>query len=344
MQDKSSRIKPFGDEVLRALANLRQHYDALIAARRSVRTLPYNMRWRTVSGRDYLYRDRDRIGNGSSLGPRGPETEAIFAEFVANRDLWRLQEAGAATKTLESCRVAVALGAPALASPAARIARELETRGLLGSHVMVVGTNALPAYEVEAAAFIGAPDATEDFDVAWTSAEPAEDGKGLWQALKAVDETYTVNTERTFQALNAEAYAIEVLIAPSKAGGFRDRDAPRPIPLEEQEWLLLGHPVEQVVVARDRSAARLVVPDPRYFALHKLWMAEQAKRNPLKRPKDRKQGIALLNAVAERMPQYPLDTAFVSGLPEALVPMFNEWATAVGWQPSSRKMPSWLMG
>ncbi|MEZ5455818.1 MAG: hypothetical protein R3F04_06860 [Lysobacteraceae bacterium] len=55
MQDKSSKIKPFGDETLPALANLRQHYDALIAARRSVRALPYNMRWRTVSGRDYLY-------------------------------------------------------------------------------------------------------------------------------------------------------------------------------------------------------------------------------------------------------------------------------------------------
>ena len=62
MQDKSSKIKPFGDETLPALANLRQHYDALIAARRSVRALPYNMRWRTVSGRDYLY----LAGNGRS--------------------------------------------------------------------------------------------------------------------------------------------------------------------------------------------------------------------------------------------------------------------------------------
>src|SRR3546814_3951594 len=95
-------------------------------------------------------------------------------------------------------------------------------------------------------------------------------------------------------ARNARAYEVELLVAPSRAETLSDRDQPRPIPLEEQEWLLLGRPVDQVVGCRDGSPARIVAPDPRWFALHKLWMSEQAKRNPLKRPKDRKQGLALL--------------------------------------------------
>jgi hypothetical protein len=57
----------------------------------------------------------------------------------------------------------------------------------------------------------------------------------------------------------------------------------------------------------------------------RLWMAAQAKRNPLKRPKDRLQGLALLDAVAEAMPHYPLDPNFEAGLPEGLVPYFAEW-------------------
>jgi hypothetical protein len=57
----------------------------------------------------------------------------------------------------------------------------------------------------------------------------------------------------------------------------------------------------------------------------RLWMAAQAKRNPLKRPKDRLQGLALLDAVAEVMPHYPLDPKFESELPEGLVPYFAEW-------------------
>ena len=57
----------------------------------------------------------------------------------------------------------------------------------------------------------------------------------------------------------------------------------------------------------------------------RLSMAAQAKRNPLKRPKDRLQGLALLDAVAEAMPHYPLDPNFEAELPEDLVPYFAEW-------------------
>ena len=54
-------------------------------------------------------------------------------------------------------------------------------------------------------------------------------------------------------------------------------------------------------------------------------MSEQAKRNPLKRPKDRKQGLALLDAVAEAMPHYPLDAAFEATIPPELQASFENW-------------------
>lgn len=87
----------------------------------------------------------------------------------------------------------------------------------------------------------------------------------------------------------------------------------------------LGRPVDQVVGCRDGSPARIVAPDPRWFALHKLWMSAQAKRNPLKRPKDEAQGYALLDAVKIAMPHYPLDEAFRSEIPNELEPMMDAW-------------------
>lgn len=120
--------------------------------------------------------------------------------------------------------------------------------------------------------------------------------------LKAVDPTFTINNERDFQARNAKAYEVELLVAPSRANTLGAKDRPRPVPLPEQGWLLLGRLVDQVIGCRDGSPARIVTPDPRWFALHKLWMSAQAKRNPLKRPKDRTQGLALLDAVATAMP------------------------------------------
>jgi hypothetical protein len=50
------------------------------------------------------------------------------------------------------------------------------------------------------------------------------------------------------------------------------------------------------------------------------WMAVQAKRNPLKRSKDRLQGLALLDAVAEAMPHYPLDPNFEADCPRTWRP------------------------
>lgn len=53
-----------------------------------------------------------------------------------------------------------------------------------------------------------------------------------------------------------------------------------------------------MVIGRDGGAARLIVPDPRYFALHKLWLAEKPGRSATKAPKDRSQGLLVLDALA----------------------------------------------
>ena len=166
--------------------------------------------------------------------------------------------------------------------------------------------------------------------MAWVAVGGDPHDNPVWAMLKAVDPTYTVNTERRFQARNARAFEFELLAAPSRLPGMGRRDQPRPVPLMEQEWLLNGRPVSHVVIARDASPARLVVPDPRWFALQKLWLSAQEKRDPLKRRKDERQGMAVLDAVADAMPHYALDAAFEGKLPVELVPHFARWRARRG--------------
>ena len=59
----------------------------------------------------------------------------------------------------------------------------------------------------------------------------------------------------------------------------------------------------------------MVAPEPRLFGLHKLWLAEQPDREPLKKGRDRAQGRAVLRLILERLPQYPLDARVLRGLP-----------------------------
>ncbi len=205
--------------------------------------------------------------------------------------------------------------------------------GLLGNSLIVVGTNAMLAYSLEATlSFEGEDVTTDDFDMAWTGSDNL-DLQVVWPMLKKVDDTYTVNTERPFQARNAKGFEFELLTAPSKLATASKRDRPSPLSLPEQEWLLNGRFIDHVVVARDGSPARLIVPDPRWFALQKCWMAEQAKRDPAKRSKDARQGKKLLEVVAARMPQFLLNEDFEAELPDELRPFYDNWKNSAGHLP-----------
>jgi hypothetical protein len=347
LRDKSlmpSTVTPFTDEQTRLLVNLEQQYEVWIEAERLLAALPYGMRWKTSAGREYLYEIRDRAGNGRSIGPRSPETEAVLADYRQHREQAADRRDGSAGRLAESGRLYRALRLPMIPSQAAAILREADRRSLLGSHLLVVGTNAMAAYAIEAAGRFDAPDETEDFDMSWIaplagSGEADANSAPIWDMLHAVDTTYTVNSERPFQARNAKAYEVEILTAPSRIGGPGRRDRPRPHSLPEQEWLLNGTMVSQTVVARDGSPARLVVPDPRWFALQKLWMSAQDKRNPLKRPKDARQGNVLLDVVADAMPRFPLDADFEACLPPELEPHYSAWKETRAGKPRASR--SW---
>lgn len=325
---------PFTEEQLRTLVNLGQGYDPWVQSTRKRRELPYGMQWKTVSGQDYLYEMRDRKGNGRSLGPRSPQTEEQHRQYQEKRADVDGRISSALERLQQNSKIARALRLPGLAQEAGKILVEFDIRAMLGSNFMVAGTNAILAYNLEAGGtiIIGADMATDDFDLLWsrdhsTSLMATDASPSILDALKAVDETYTVNEERPFQLRNRNAYEVEILVPPSELDALPKADRIRPAPMNEVEWLLLGQPVDQVVPTKGGSAARIVAPDPRMFALQKLWLAEKPSRDSLKKPKDRRQGDALLDACAKgELPRHPLSAAFVESLPVALLPHYRRWA------------------
>ena len=317
-------ITPFSDEQLRALVNLRQRYEVWRDTERALRALPYDLRIKSVNGKQYLYEIADRSGNGKSLGPLDEQRQAQFDRYHTEKDALQARRDSTRAALAESGKIARAVRVPQMASDAGPILREADIRGLFDGALMVAGTNCMVAYALEAGGTIDAADETLDFDLAWTSLTELG-GTPVWSLLKAVDSTFTLNTERTFQARNAKAYEVELLAAPSRAVTLSRRERPRPIPMAEQEWTLRGKPVDQIAICRNASAVRLVAPDPRWFALFKLWLSRQEKRNRFKRGKDRQQGHTVLDAVAEAMPHYPLDADFVASIPPELMPFWEEW-------------------
>lgn len=63
--------------------------------------------------------------------------------------------------------------------------------------------------------------------------------------------------------------------------------------IEGLHWLAAAPKMSQIAVGEDGFPVRLVVPDPRVFALHKVWLSLQTDRSPLERKRDFRQGDAV---------------------------------------------------
>lgn len=307
----------------RIAANLAEAYGPWMEACRA--TQGDRWRWKKVNGEDYLYRLFYGSNTGTSLGRRSPETEALYDRM---RNLEQRQANGE-KRLLVLGRMYRAARLPVLAAFVGSLLREFDTLGILGDQIMVVGTHALGAYEIEAGRSLESGlHATEDLDVSWVGAQASAreaSPPSLLQAMKKVDASWTVSMERTFQVVNKKGESVDVLIAPSLLNNYPDQEAIRAIDQESQEELLGGQRISQVVADLSGRPARLVAPDPRLFAVHKWLLAQAPDRAAVKRRKDQQQALAVRQLVEVGMPALPFDTAFIRRLSPRMRAAWKQW-------------------
>lgn len=81
---------------------------------------------------------------------------------------------------------------------------------------------------------------------------------------------------------------------------------------------MAGRGFTAVTIAGNGLPMRMVAADPRFFAAHKLWMAERGDREPEKRGRDRLQAHAIAALLAGPLSTLPLDDSALSQLPPPL--------------------------
>lgn len=344
MQYSHSDFGPFSADAGRVAANLEAAYDQWLDARQQLAAMPVSMYWQAKASGDYLAIKQQSLSPGTTVGPRSEQTEARLIEFTRRKA--QLKQRVSETDATIGDRAAQyrALRLPPIPDRQAEIVRALDVAELLRNDLMVVGTNAFIAYSLLCnARFPTGVEETEDFDLAWCrgsgvslarkSAAPPE-RSSLMAVLQGVDSTFRLNKKKPYQAINASSYEVELLMAPSLAPLPKTEVFEPLVSLPEQEWLLRGRPLSVVVATMRLRACPLYVPDPRWMALHKIWLSKKPERNALKKPKDLRQGNVLLSACRYFLADtYPLDIDFVLELPAELRELFNEWAHASGFDP-----------
>lgn len=288
--------------------------------------------WNTSKGRRYLYEKRE--GKLRSLGPETAELRKKKADHDQRVKELRARLRPLASRIKKVAPVNRALGIGHLPSIAAKILREIDMEGLLGSHIMVVGTNALYAYETAAGVRVGGEHvATSDADLLWDarrSLQLSSAGvvrrQGFMSILKRADSTFVA--QHGLVATNSAGYIVDLIIPEQKPPEMISAGGVDAQPIEGMEWLLAAPKFEQTIVATDGIPLRIVVPEPRTFALHKLWVSRRPGRNPLKKPKDEAHS-RIVATLAEKYLSLPLVVKEMPWLPTKLKSLVKDLRSAM---------------
>lgn len=325
-------LKLLSSEQRRQLIDTQQAYDAWRGANaESNHRFAGSMRWGPRDGKEYLLRKIGRTE--TSLGPRSDETEAAYEAFLRGRKENTERLTGLTARIEQLAPVNVAMGLGRMPSIAGRILRACDERGLLGDQLVVVGTNALFAYEVQAGVQVESGlIASGDIDLLYDArrhislAVKGLATEGLIGLLKRVDTSFASARPRSFRAVNRDGYLVD-LIRPEARDVFRDNLPTALSNLHDDlegaaifglGWLINSPKLEAVAIDERGYPLRLVVIDPRAFALHKAWVSERADREPIKATRDLEQAKAAA-IIATRYLKKGFDSSELSALPTALL-------------------------
>lgn len=296
------KLKELTAEQRRIAVDTAQLYEHLLDLKTERRAVRGGLHWKTVAGRDYLIRSTGRDRANRSLGPRSAETEEAYREFVeTKRDLdQRIRSIN--QEIARQAKFCVAAGVNRVPRLAADIVRSLDAAGLLGAHLIILGSHALYAYEMAAGVQLKAGLLqTEDLDTLLnTKAEIELAGSirsaGLLGVLQRVDRTFRPRRKRSFRAVNAKGFMVDLIRAPiDSPGGLTSIGRAGDLiadQLRGLEWITALAPMSQIVIAGNGFPVRFVVPEPRVFTLHKLWVSLEPTRDPIKRKRDFRQAEA----------------------------------------------------
>ena len=318
MKENDPQPKEWSDNQRRVFLDTTQLYEAYIAAFREDRTYRGGMHWKKSKGKAYLFRSTDRFGYGKSLGPRSEETEKILRDFRRGKERSRNRLKSFKARINEQARFCRAAQIQRVPRTVAGVLRVLDQHGLLGRNLCVIGTNALYAYEAAAGVFVDRPVlATEDMDLLWDiqarlklATEGGQPPPGLIDILRKADRSFDLHDAQRFRAVNKEGYLVD-LVKPEprnimtlerrRLGASGDLEA---VEIRNLQWLISSPKFTHAVIGDDGYPATMTCPDPRAFALHKLWLSERDDRNPLKKKRDRHQAHTVAYLLARYMPQY----------------------------------------
>lgn len=271
------------------------------------RSLLGGLQWKTIGGRDYLYRYQPdpvtRKKRSTSIGRRSPETERFYAEFMKRRARVNslLAAQGATAETL--ARVSKALRLARLPEPAADVLTALWKDRL--THFFIVRSgHAAFAYETTFRSLLPVSDSGHVELLFSDDSLARELSRSLAQCLVKLDGSYEFDASASlFRCDRGPEISIN-LQATLLDHGAAERD------IDDRQRDLLAELLELptvsgMAISRSGRPVPMTVLDPRAFAFSRLLNVS---------PED-DLGLAVASATRDH-PEFEFGERFLDALPQ----------------------------
>lgn len=299
-----------------------QTYEAWHQAKRQYDAHKYGMRWLLSKGNEYLVRLIDAKGNGKSIGRRMPETELIYQNFCAGKEMAESRFRSLSKRMAEQARLNKAAKIDRVHTVVGDILLALDDTDAY-KDFRVVGTHAIFAYEAMAGVQCKQEMlASGDVDLMYDHrknlaivAKKLEPIGGLLGILKRVDKSFELMPDLKFRAANKDGFMVDLITPPrdirnSQPIQFADTDLSA-VEVPNLQWLA-NAPLERVIaISGNGVPVPFRVPDPRAFAIHKAWLSQQSDREPVKRVRDMNQAVLVVEIINNYLPNFPLKKEYL---------------------------------
>lgn len=289
-----------------------------------------SMFWHTIDSKIYLVRKQES-GKQTSLGPKSPELEQIYEKFVTRKSAVTGRVKNLSESLAQQQRFNKAARVGRVPNIVVDLLNEFARVGL-SEHFVVVGTNALFAYESRCGVRIGV-DAmvTEDVDLFFDAqkhlkfiAQLERTDETLLSVLRRVDKSFQVRDDQLYTAINDKGYQVDFIRRPTNPGDVHpmrmavkgDDEAIWAVQVPGGEALASARRFEQIVTSTTGVMARMRTISPLDFIDIKRDAGEDPRRDPRKARKDLLQTLIVERLVEE----FGIDAADDPGSAMSVVP------------------------
>ncbi|AKF25468.1 hypothetical protein YH65_08840 [Sulfurovum lithotrophicum] len=295
--------------------NTQQLYEYYIQKRqRYLREYHISMYWKKVGGKEYLTKKRSSTNKVVSLGAKNAETIKIYEEFKRSKAMLKEEIAQLESKLERARKLSKIEQLTRVPNALVNIYRKINELGL-DEKMILIGTNALYAYESYCGVFIEEENlATDDIDLLNKHSkalsvvfdEVLPQGK-LTEMIKLIDKSFEPDGDVPYRFRNKEGVLLEVLSPVQEkdafggealADGFTNVLS---LTMEGMQWLENSRIFKSMVIADNGKCAILSTIHPLEFAVYKYWLSTVSDRNILKKNRDEAQARLVTQLIKEYM-------------------------------------------